>query len=178
MSGFNFNYDPNNKQTLKKLNIPKGFELIIDTREQKPLPLPNYCPTVSKCIHDGDYSITGYEDHFAIERKQMSDFTTYISIEHEKTSAKKARFTEILKRGGFVALIIDGANYDDILKGYQYGGLTPMHYETFISRWQIKYGFHFMAHRDSKVLARWVMRQAVEFYSQAEAFKKQNGVSL
>lgn len=155
---------PNYKtQYLKNINIPKDFKIVIDTREQLPLTFPDKVDTIRATLHNGDYSIEGYEHLFAIERKQMSDLTPYISVDHENTTKKKERFKQMVLNGGFVALVVDKSDYRDILKGYQYGGLTPAHYETFIARWQTNWGFHFFASRSSEELARWVLKMSVEW---------------
>jgi ERCC4-type nuclease len=161
------------RQFLKKLQPLKSFKMIIDTREQQPLPIETHCQVVHKALKDGDYSIEGYEHLFAIELKRMSDLTSYIYAEHEKTSKKKRRFKQMIDNGGFVALVIDGVEYKDILKGYQYGGLTPSHYETFLTRLKLKYGIHIFASRDSKELARWVVRHALEFYELQRELEKE-----
>ena len=155
---------PNYKtQYLKKITIPKDFTMVIDTREQLPLTFQSGVETISSALKNGDYSVHGYEHLIAFERKQMSDLTPYISVDHENTTKKKERFKQMVLNGGFVALVVDKSDYRDILKGYQYGGLTPAHYETFISRWQTNWGFHFFASRSSEELARWVLKMSVEW---------------
>jgi len=47
----------------------------------------------------GDYTIKGFEDRFSIERKQMSDFYTYIGKEHDRTGKKMEQFREMVSRG-------------------------------------------------------------------------------
>lgn len=46
--------------------------IVIDTREQTPFPLVDYVTVVSG-LRTGDYSLEGYEDHVAVERKSKSD---------------------------------------------------------------------------------------------------------
>jgi ERCC4-type nuclease len=44
--------------------------IIVDTREQKPMDFSVYgYKTISKKLDQGDYSVVGYEDEIAIERK-------------------------------------------------------------------------------------------------------------
>ena len=46
--------------------------IVVDTREQTPFPLVDY-ETVVKGLKSGDYSLEGYEDYVAVERKSHSD---------------------------------------------------------------------------------------------------------
>ena len=52
------------KQTLPRI--------VIDTREQTPFPLVEY-QTVVKGLKTGDYSLEGFENHVAVERKSKVD---------------------------------------------------------------------------------------------------------
>lgn len=171
---FKFDDAKQQKVSLPKIIIPDGFRIVIDTREQKPLPFASYVPTIHKKLDDGDYSIEGYENLFAIERKMLGDYTTYISTEHAKTSAKKKRFDEIIQRGGFVALILDGIDYQSLLKGNPRSKVPALTFETFRIHWEQR-GFHFTAERDSRILARLVVRWAVRFYTQQQS--QQQGVT-
>jgi ERCC4-type nuclease len=92
------------------LKIPKGFQLIIDTREQLPLFEDYDIPKIRTVIHDGDYSIKGFEDSFAVERKQVSDFFSYIGKEREKTVKKLKRLAEF-----DVAILVVEASLDDLI---------------------------------------------------------------
>lgn len=52
-----------------KLVLPR---IVIDTREQTPFPLVEY-QTVVKGLKTGDYSLEGYENYVAVERKSKMD---------------------------------------------------------------------------------------------------------
>lgn len=49
------------------------FLVLIDTREQDPLPFPQSVPTRRATLYPGDYSIDGLTDLFAVERKSLED---------------------------------------------------------------------------------------------------------
>jgi ERCC4-type nuclease len=69
--------------------------IIVDTREQRPYKFSGR-QTVSKKLDIGDYSLEGFEDHFAIERKEMNDF---ISCMINKSECKnRDRFVRELER--------------------------------------------------------------------------------
>ena len=66
--------------------------ILIDTREKKPFLFESYdVTTMRQKLDTGDYSIEGYNDGFAIERKAKDDFLRSISHERE-------RFKEELER--------------------------------------------------------------------------------
>lgn len=46
--------------------------IIIDTREQRPYSFET--ATITRKLDIGDYSLSGFEDSFAIERKELNDF--------------------------------------------------------------------------------------------------------
>ena len=48
------------------------FVIAVDTREQLPLSFPGFA-TMRKTLPTGDYSMQGFEDRIAIERKSKSD---------------------------------------------------------------------------------------------------------
>ena len=99
---------------LKPWNIPAGFVLVQDTREQKPLftDPPDGLEVITATLPHGDYSVRGFEDRFVIERKQMSDFYGYISKERERTARKMEEFRHIISRGGWVGLVIECSESD------------------------------------------------------------------
>lgn len=49
------------------------FTIIIDTREQTPWAFPDEQPLMSAALPAGDYSIAGYEQVIALERKSLND---------------------------------------------------------------------------------------------------------
>lgn len=53
-------------------------QIIIDTREQTPLPFTNL-PTETSTLYTGDYSVKGLEETFAIERKTIADLVESLS---------------------------------------------------------------------------------------------------
>lgn len=56
-------------------NIPNGFAIITDTREQNPYKFGDLkIENVIKKLDYGDYSIVGFEDIVTVERKSMDDF--------------------------------------------------------------------------------------------------------
>lgn len=79
--------------------------IIIDTREQLPYSFPSSWPTVRQSLTTGDYSLLGFEDCVALERKSLDDLLGCIFTD---------RFEAELKRGAAIAhgyLIIEANLY-------------------------------------------------------------------
>lgn len=74
---------------MSRLHLPR---IVIDTREQLPYEFSGY-QTVRKKLDTGDYSLTGYEDRVAVERKTKEDAYGCVG-------ASRARFKECLGRLG------------------------------------------------------------------------------
>lgn len=74
--------------------------IVVDTREQYPLWTTN---VIRKKLNAGDYSIEGYEDKIAIERKSGADLLATLSKGHE-------RFKREIERGlklDYFAIVIE-----------------------------------------------------------------------
>lgn len=72
-------------------NLPP-FVIAVDRREQLPFPLLGFA-TMSKTLKTGDYSIIGYEDRVAVERKSYADAWGSMS-------EGRARFERCVRRLG------------------------------------------------------------------------------
>ena len=151
--------------TLKPFKFPAGFILLQDTREQRPLFTrpPKGLTVQTTTIHDGDYSLRGFKDRFVVERKQMSDFYSYIGKERKRTLKKLERFDEIKLNGGWVGLVIE-ASEKDILNGNIMGTLSPEVARAFLISWEVRHGFHVYMNRSRKDCARWILDRAIKFY--------------
>jgi ERCC4-type nuclease len=145
----------------KPITIPDGFVLIQDTREQLP-PFTRIkgLTIFIDTLHNRDYTIRGFEDKFGIERKQESDFFTYIGKERDRTIRK----LKVLSGFEWAALVLEGMNYDDLLVQNFYSQLTPEHVRGFLTSLNVRYGIHFFAHRKREVCERWILDRAVKFY--------------
>jgi len=146
----------------KPTDIPPGFVLVRDTREQLPLFTRTKGLTVKvDTLHHGDYTIDGFQDQFAIERKQESDFYSYIGKERKKTIIKLGKLSTFK----FAALVVEGLNIDDLCVQSAYSTLTPEHVRGFLVSISVRYGIHFFAHRDRKMIERWILDRSVKFYN-------------
>ena len=150
---------------LKPTKIPGGMILVVDTREQKPLfsnPHDDLVVVASSLPH-GDYSLQGFEDRFCVERKQMSDFFSYIGKERNRTTRKMEQFREMIAAGGFVGLVVE-ATEADILTGFIMSRVSPETARQALVSFEVRYGVHLYYSRSRKDLKRWILDRAIKFY--------------
>jgi ERCC4-type nuclease len=109
-------------------------DVLIDDREQKPLLFVN---SRKKRLKYGDYTICGYEDCVAVERKSIDDAASSVSgpdrakFEQRIIEAKKALKTYI---------IVIEANFSDLIDPNNYHSkISPECLVGTLLKWQVKY---------------------------------------
>ncbi len=80
--------------------------IIIDTREQTPLPITRM-PVIQKVLYTGDYSLSGFESLFIVERKTIADL---LACCIGKNRERFMRELERLRGGRFKRLLIIGTS--------------------------------------------------------------------
>lgn len=150
---------------LKPTEIPSGFVLLQDTREQRPLfpRIPKGLTIQSTTLKNGDYSVLGFDHLFAIERKFIGDLFPYCSTEREKTVAKMQRFRKMVDSGGWVGLCIEERESNV----YQHQVFTKIHPEVIrgaIISFAIRYhvSVYFAGNRENA--ARWILDHSCRFW--------------
>ena len=115
-----------------------NYTIITDTREQNPLWTKNI---INKKLDVGDYSIEGYEDKIAIERKSPGDLFGTLGKGHK-------RFKKELERAltyDFFAIVIE-TNYTNILnkefEGAFHSKMRGYVITSILSTLIIKYNIH------------------------------------
>ncbi|MGZ8900258.1 MAG: ERCC4 domain-containing protein [Limisphaerales bacterium] len=93
--------------------------LVIDTREQTPLPITRL-PVVHAGLVTGDYSIRGAEDQFAVERKSIADLVSSITVQRSRFERELAR----LRGHEFRRLLIIG-NREEIEQRRYHSRTSP-----------------------------------------------------
>lgn len=129
----------NGAYELKPHKIPDDMVVIVDTREQNPLWLPKPMKDLvimRGTLSNGDYSIRGYEDKFAIERKQ-NDIFAYLTSEREKTKLKLER----LMAYEFKALVIEFEE-SELYMPHFFTDISPEVIRQSLVSFEIKYGVH------------------------------------
>ena len=149
---------------LAPVMLPKDLLILVDTREQLPI-FEGYNQHIRQTLKNGDYSIKGFEDRFAIERKKQGDLWTYCSSEMErKTKPKMQRFNDIVRAGGFVGLAIE-ATEDDLLTGYYWAkNYKPEVVRGALKSFEVDYGVNVYYNRDRQAIERWILDRMVRFW--------------
>jgi len=101
-------------------DVDSDFVIVIDTREQEPYRFAGENVIFNK-LESGDYSVKGFEDKIAIERKSHGDFLH--SITHRRTQF----MNEMARMKPYkVKVIVIETDYFMLEKGaYQYAHVNP-----------------------------------------------------
>lgn len=153
------------RSILKPFSFPKGFYLIQDTREKRPLfeESQHGLRVVTETLRYGDYSIRGFEDNFIIERKKISDFYSYIGKERNKTVKKMEKFKEISSSGGYAGIVIE-ASESDILSGYHMSQVSPESARQALVSFEVRYDVKIYYGQSRADIRRWILDRAIKFY--------------
>ena len=169
------------QQTIKEIKfkpvtIPNGFTLIIDTREQQRLFVrpPKGLPVIVDTLKHGDYSIKGFEDKVCIERKQMSDYLTYIGKDRDKTAEKLSYMKDFY----FAALVIEldriERNDSEEKASFRipsWSKLKIEHIIGFEKSARVKYGVHIFKSFSRKHCERFILHHLTYAYEQLRSIK-------
>lgn len=82
--------------------------IVIDTREQLPFQFGEKVDTIRAKLHTGDYSINGYEDLVAVERKSLADLWHTVTVGHRRWRETRKRFLSY----PFRLIVIEGNSTD------------------------------------------------------------------
>ncbi|MFC1741761.1 ERCC4 domain-containing protein [Nanoarchaeota archaeon] len=109
--------------------------IVIDTQEKRPL---KFNKSKTKHLKHGDYSLEGYEDQAAIERKSMQDIASSIC------GTRRAIFEKNIKNAKkslkFYGIVVEG-NWADFSNPKKwYGRVAPKQVKGTITKWSAKYG--------------------------------------
>ena len=147
---------------MEGFKIPDGMVIIQDTREQKsPLltRLPAGLCILSGVLPVGDYSIKGFEDKFAIERKQLSDFCSYVGKETRKTLIKMQKMRELEWAG--LAIEVDEC---DLIKPQEFSQVHPESNRQALVSFDVRYGVHIYYNSNREAIARWMIDRMIKYY--------------
>ena len=113
-----------------------AFTIIIDTREQLPYSLDG---AIVRTLSTGDYSIAGYEDICAIERKSLSDLFGSVTQGRERFKREIERLSQLR----FAAVVIE-ASMGDILRGCPNSAANPEAVLATVLSWSAEYRIPFV----------------------------------
>jgi len=125
-----------------------SFTIIVDTREQLSYDFQGYpCKVIWRGLKTADYSILGYEDQIAIERKSKEDLYGSFGGGRERFEREFKR----LSKFEYAALVIE-ASLKDILVPPELSRMSPRSVIQSVLSWSIRYNVH-MYFADNRKLA-------------------------
>ncbi len=94
---------------------------IVDTREQEPYTFdPERVVATRVALRAGDYSLAGFENRVAVERKSLDDFVSTVIRERDRFHRELDRL-----RGLEAACVVVEGNLTDVLRGRFSSGAHP-----------------------------------------------------
>ena len=137
--------------------------LVVDTREQSALFLskpPKGLLFVRDTLIAGDYSVKGFEDSIAIERKSLHDF--YGSIGNGRERFKR----ELLRLKGYswAALVIEATEEHVISANTMYSAMHPESIKGTLVSICIRYRLPIYFAKDRDAAQNWILRHLVKCY--------------
>jgi len=94
------------------------FRIISDSREQQPYVFS--VPSIRKKLEAGDYSIEGFEDSVAVERKTLEDFVSTVIRQRKRFYRELQRLEEYE-----AACVVVESDLRDVLNGHYRSGAHP-----------------------------------------------------
>jgi len=112
----------------------------IDNREQLAYSFKGYdCTMEATTLNVGDYSITGFTDKIAVERKSLDDLLGCLTSGRERFEKELARARSLDR-----FCVIVEASFEDLAKGLYRSQMKPHSACQSIIAWQIRYGTPFV----------------------------------
>ena len=124
------------------MNQDVDLTIIIDTREQNPYLFSRIVPKpqiVIATLKAGDYSLRGYEDRVAIERKSLVDAYGTFGRGRGRFKAE----LEKLAKYEFAAVVIEADWHTIIFNPPLRSQFNPKSFFASVVAWQQRYGVHF-----------------------------------
>jgi ERCC4-type nuclease len=136
--------------------------IAIDTREQLPWNFPADVPTERATLSCGDYSVRGFENQIAIERKSLGDLTGTITFGRERFIRELQRFAPF----EFGAVVIE-ANIGDVWAHKYVSKANPASIVGSCAAFTIDFGIPFFFAGDASRAADFALRLLKRFYKNA-----------
>jgi len=133
-------------------DFPKGFILIIDSREQLPLftgSLPKGLLVIRDTLPIGDYSVRGFESQITIERKTIPDLLGCLGNDRE-------RFKRELE------ISVEGTE-DELLQFHDFSLMHPEAVRQSIVSIRLRYNTHWYFGSREKI-ERYILDHLIKFF--------------
>ncbi len=152
------------------------MNIIVDTREQTPWAFPPDVEITSKKLDAGDYSLAGFEQLVAIERKSLNDMLGCI------TSGRERFIRELQRLRGYntKAVIIESTIAEVQMNKYR-SKVHPNAVIGSICSWQSRYGVPFIWAHNREISAgvcQTILRDCLKRYTQFVENVEKQGLRL
>lgn len=127
--------------------------ILIDSREQRPYEFPG-AKVVG--LKSGDYSLLGFEDRIAIERKSLQDAFSSVGQGRKRFERELERLSQL----EYAAIVLE-ANLEDFLTPPAYTRMNPKAVINSLIAWSIRYRV-FVFFAGSRQLGRTLTRRLLE----------------
>jgi len=160
---------------LKKPVLPPGFVLVIDSREQEPYflvagkPILGI-PMIRTKLDAGDYSIKGFENMIAIERKSLTDFYNCVGNDRTRFEKELERLQSYEWKGLVIESTESGLFYPQL-----YSAVHPESVRGSLVSFDIKWGLHIFYAENRKAGQRWVIDRLIYYYNWKREIGNANG---
>jgi len=150
------------------------FEIVQDTREQTPLVFDGV-PVRRAALRTGDYSITGYEDEFTVERKSLEDLVSTVIHDRQRF----IRELERMRSFRFKRLLVV-APYEAVSGGwgdYPFSLANPKAVLASVRAFEVRYDLPVTFARNSREAAQVVVEWA-RYYARERAIEDEEDAEL
>lgn len=122
-------------------NVCTPLKIVVDTREQQPYTFTEYSEvqSIRHGLKTGDYSLAGYEDRVALERKSLDDLIGCLTTGRNRFE----RELERAKALDYFAVVVE-ASLEDVRQGMYRSKLNPHAALQSIITFQVRYGTTFI----------------------------------
>ncbi|HQJ93140.1 MAG TPA: hypothetical protein PLI71_09730 [Clostridia bacterium] len=133
---------------------PTPFQIVIDTREQRPYSFPD---AIRGTLPTGDYSFVGGEKLFAIERKSLQDAWGSIAQGHDRFRREMERATSLLD----FQIVVEGEPDLFVCPELEWRRVHPNSLRGTVYHWRKKYGVYWIFRKnreEAKKYIEWRLR--------------------
>lgn len=150
-----------------------SFVILIDSREQAPYSFKKYeAMTEVMALPIGDYSLPGFQDKVAIERKTINDLVGCLK------NKERGRFERELAKAKYYELfaVVCESAWRDLVKGNYRSEMKPQSVCQSVLTFQVRYGTPFIW-AESRSGAEYITYSLLQKYTReiTERFKLLNG---
>lgn len=142
---------------------PAKLVILVDTREQRPLTLPNSRRATLKVA---DYSVEGFTDLIAVERKSHEDFVGCVGKDRDRFERELAK----LAMFEYPAIVLE-CTMADLLAGTRFSEVHPHAAVGSLIAWSVKYRVPVWLAGDRRTAAatvRKILEDAVKYIQEKE----------